>query len=427
MNTTSQELHQLFLESSGISTDTRKIKKDSIFFALKGDNFNANSFAAEALEKGAKYAIIDEDPKVANEAFIKVQDCLVSLQELAAYHRSFLKLPIIGLTGSNGKTTSKELINAVLLKKYKTIATSGNLNNHIGVPLTLLSMDNSTEIGIVEMGANHQKEIEFLSSLSKPDYGYITNFGKAHLEGFGSPEGVIKGKKELYDHLKANDKMLILNIDDPLQKTELTYNHTFSFGEVEEADIKLKYHLQDAFAGIEAEGIKITGKLLGSYNARNMAAAYCIGKYFDVPVKDIIEALENYTPQNNRSQLIERNGNQIILDAYNANPTSMAAAVENFSGMSKSPKVAFLGDMFELGSTAKEEHQEIVEKLKNSPIDKIYLIGENFHMTEAGKELKKFRSFDDFRNSFNPAEVQDALVLIKGSRGMALERILELL
>ena len=398
-----------------------------MFVALKGDNFNANDFAAEALNKGAKYVVVDEAPESQNRSFIKVQDGLAALQELATYHRKYLALPIIGLTGSNGKTTSKELINAVLLKKFKTVATVGNLNNHIGVPLTLLSMDKSTELGIVEMGANHQKEIQFLSKIAQPDYGYITNFGKAHLEGFGSPEGVVKGKKELYDFLKENGKMLFLNIDDPLQKMELNQEHTFSFGEDEGADVRLKYHMKDAFAGIEAEGVQIYGKLIGSYNARNMAAAYCIGRYFEVPAIDIQDALENYVPQNNRSQIIERNGNQIILDAYNANPTSMAAAVENFSSMEKAPKMAFLGDMFELGATSAEEHQQLVERLQTSNIEKIYIIGENFYRTEAGAGIKKFRNYEDFRSRFNPAEMQNSLVLIKGSRGMALERILELI
>ena len=420
------ELHKLFLSSSGVSTDTRKIKEGNIFFALEGENFNANEFAAEAVEKGAQYAVVDEDV-ASGEAFIRVKDSLESLQELAAYHRRSLDLPIIGLTGSNGKTTSKELINAVLSKKFKTVATVGNLNNHIGVPLTLLSMNGETEIGIVEMGANHQKEIQLLSNIAQPDYGYITNFGKAHLEGFGSPEGVVKGKKELYDHLKEHGKTLFLNMDDPLQKVEAAYEHSFSFGEGEEVDVRVRYHIRDAFAGIEAEDQKIFGKLIGSYNGRNMAAAYCIGRYFHVSAEDIRQALENYTPQNNRSQIIERNGNQIILDAYNANPTSMAAAVENFSAMNKSPKVAFLGDMFELGPTSNEEHQQLVSRLRESGIEKIYLLGENFHRTEAGEGMRKFRSFEDFRNNFNPAEVQNSLVLIKGSRGMALERILELI
>jgi UDP-N-acetylmuramoyl-tripeptide--D-alanyl-D-alanine ligase len=420
-------LHELFLNSSGISTDTRKIKEDSIFFALKGANFNANSFATEALKKGAKYAVIDEQQETSDDRFIHVEDCLQSLQQLATYHRTHLNIPILALTGSNGKTTSKELINVVLSKKFKTVATEGNLNNHIGVPLTLLSMDKTTEFGIVEMGANHQKEIEFLCSLAQPDYGYITNFGKAHLEGFGSVEGVVKGKKELYKHLKAAQKLLFLNIDDPLQKMEENYEHTFSFGEAQEADLQLTYISKNAFAGIKVQEVSIFGNLLGSYNARNIAAAYCIGKYFEVPANAMQQALENYIPQNNRSQILEKNSNRIILDAYNANPSSMAVAIENFSRMQGGSKIAFLGDMFELGAAAKQEHQEIVHQLKSADFDRIFLLGENFYATETDSDIKKFKSFEAFKAAFEPGEIKDATILIKGSRGMALERIVSLL
>ncbi|GAB2777893.1 UDP-N-acetylmuramoyl-tripeptide--D-alanyl-D-alanine ligase [Salinimicrobium soli] len=422
-----QELHGLFLNSSGINTDTRKIQKNSVFFALKGDNFNANEFATEALEKGAAYAVIDEEPAEKDPRLILVPDALQTLQELATYHRDYLKIPILALTGSNGKTTTKELINAVLSSSFNTVATAGNLNNHIGVPLTLLSMTDSTEIGIVEMGANHQKEIEFLCELAKPDYGYITNFGKAHLEGFGGVEGVVKGKKELYVHLKAAGKKLFLNLDDPKQREELSYKNTFSFGESLDADIQLSYLSKSSFAGIQVGDMEIQGQLIGAYNARNMAAAYAIGAFFEVPVAKIKTALENYVPANNRSQIINRNSNRIILDAYNANPTSMAAALENLDSMEGDHKVVILGDMFELGPSAEEEHQQIANKLEGLKLEKIYLVGENFFRTQTSEKIYKYRSFQDFSSNFHPEDISGSLMLIKGSRGMALERVLELL
>lgn len=426
MNTA--QLHQLFLESSGISTDTRKIKEGSIFFALKGEKFNANEFALKALEKGASYAIVDEDLSDKDDRLIRVEDCLRSLQELAAFHRKYLDLPILALTGSNGKTTSKELIHTALSKKFRTVATAGNLNNHIGVPLTLLSMTSETEFGIVEMGANHQKEIFFLCSIANPDYGYITNFGKAHLEGFGGVEGVIKGKKELYQHLRENQKLLFLNLDDPLQKKETDYKNNFTFGSTPEADVQVENTSRDSFAGIKAGGKTVIGNLAGAYNSTNMAAAYAIATYFKVPEEDIIAALAEYTPNNNRSQIILKDNRKIIMDAYNANPSSMAAALDNLCSMDPAPRIAILGDMFELGSEAKAEHQQLVEDFEKSSVDKIFLIGSNFYQTSStSKKLKKFETFEAFKNWFQPSEFNQGTILIKGSRGMALERVLELL
>lgn len=421
------QLHQLFLQTSGVSTDTRKIMPGSMFFALKGDNFNANEFAPEALKKGATYAVIDEDLPEDNDKFIRVENVLEALQELAAYHRKYLEVPILALTGSNGKTTTKELFNAVLLRKFKTVATTGNLNNHIGVPLTLLSMNKETELGIVEMGANHQKEIDLLCKIASPDYGYITNFGKAHLEGFGGVEGVIKGKKELYDHLKAHQKMLFLNQDDPLQAQEKSYDHTYSFGSSPEADLQLTYYREDSYAGIEVEGNKICGQLTGNYNSTNMAVAYAVGKYFRVAADDIIAALKDYSPKNNRSQIILKDNRRIILDAYNANPSSMAAALENLKSMEGAPKIAILGDMFELGTSAAGEHEHLLEQYHNSNVDKVYAIGSNFFQTNiSSQRIKKFESFEDFRSWFQPSEFNAGTILIKGSRGMALERVMEL-
>ncbi|MGB7842662.1 MAG: UDP-N-acetylmuramoyl-tripeptide--D-alanyl-D-alanine ligase [Salinimicrobium sp.] len=422
-----KELHQLFLNSSGISTDTRKIKPDSIFFALKGENFNANDFAIEALERGAKYAVIDEQPRKQNRQSILVSNVLETLQELASYHRNFLKLPILALTGSNGKTTTKELINVALSRKYTTVATTGNLNNHIGVPLTLLSMNSKTDIGIVEMGANHQKEIEFLCRIAQPDYGFITNFGKAHLEGFGSEEGIVTSKKELYAFLKEHQKMLFLNFDDPRQKEERSYPRNYSFGEDSEASLKLKYLHNREYAGIASNALEVHSKLLGQYNAKNLAAAFAISTYFEVPEEETKAALEAYIPANNRSQVVEKNGQKIILDAYNANPTSMTEAIENLKRMESGSKSVILGDMFELGALAEEEHQQLVNNIEDSGLDNIYLVGENFFETSTSENIKKFRSFEDFRSAFHPDEIANSLLLIKGSRGMALERVLELL
>lgn len=421
------QLHQLFLSSTGVSTDTRKIQKDSIFFALKGDNFNANDFAAEALEKGAKYAVIDENPAKEDQRLIMVSDVLDTLQKLSTFHRKYLNIPVIALTGSNGKTTTKELLNAALSQKLRTTATAGNLNNHIGVPLTLLSMHKETAIGIVEMGANHKKEIEFLCEIAQPDYGYITNFGKAHLEGFGSVQGVIEGKKELYVHLKNTKKTLFLNIDDPLQKMESAYAPSFTFGEGEQANLRINYINRENASGIKHDNIEIVGNLLGNHNSRNMAAAYAIATYFGVEKEKIKKALEDYSPQNNRSQIVLRGNNKIILDAYNANPTSMAAALENLESMAASNKVAILGDMFELGTLSAEEHQQLVEKLSILKIDQIYLVGRNFYETSTSGRINKYRDFGEFKNDFNPAAIEDSLILIKGSRGMALERIMEVL
>jgi UDP-N-acetylmuramoyl-tripeptide--D-alanyl-D-alanine ligase len=423
-----EQIHKLFLNSSGVSTDTRKIKENSIFFALKGENFNGNTFALQALGKGASYAVIDEQPAEDNHWLILVQDVLKALQELATFHRNYLKTPVISLTGSNGKTTTKELINAVLSIKYNTTATSGNLNNHIGVPLTLLSMTQSTEMGIVEMGANHQKEIESLCTIAQPDFGYITNFGKAHLEGFGSVEGVIKGKSELYDYLRKNNKTIFLNFDDPIQKKQLEHPKTYSFGTSNEADLEIKFPTESDYASIQYNNLKIESNLTGAYNAKNMAAAFSIGKYFDVPEEQIKAAIEAYTPQNNRSQIIQNGSTRIILDAYNANPTSMAAAIENFESLTGASKIAFLGDMFEMGAQAAEEHQQLVNKLEDSNITKIILIGENFYDTTTNTEkILKCKNFESFKASFDPKETKGKFLLIKGSRGMALERIVDLL
>lgn len=423
---TIEHLHHLFLEFPLVCTDTRKISPNCIFFALKGDNFNGNTYAAQALEKGASYAIVDEEEFAGHDKAILVNNVLNTLQELSQFHRNYCKAKVIGLTGSNGKTTTKELITAVLSRKYKTIATKGNLNNHIGVPLTLLSITPDTEMAIVEMGANHLKEIEFLCKLAMPDFGYITNFGKAHLEGFGSEEGVIKGKSELYDYLTSNDKSIFFNADDPIQKEKLSnVIKKFGYSQNKSEFFGIKLIGADPFVKIAVDDIQITTQLVGSYNFTNCCAAILIGKYFNVELDEIKRGIENYIPQNNRSQIIKKNGHHIILDAYNANPTSMKAALENFQQLKADNKIAFLGDMFELGKTAEKEHQEISNIATNMKFDQVFLIGENFFKTKS--DLRKFKSFDHLRETLNNKTLKNATILIKGSRGMALERILDLI
>ncbi len=394
-----------------------------MFFALKGDNFNGNTFAEDAIKQGASFAIIDEDGFKKNNQFILVHNVLNVLQDLARHHRKTLNIPIISLTGSNGKTTTKELINCVLSKTHNTSATIGNLNNHIGVPLTLLSMTNTTEIGIVEMGANHQKEIEFLANIALPDYGLITNFGKAHLEGFGSIEGVIKGKSELYTHLKAHNKTIFVNKNDELQMKEAgNYNQLIPLG------LNTTLLKSQPYINLRFKNHTIKTHLTGAYNFNNIAIAIAIGQYFKVQDKQIINAIENYIPSNNRSQIIERKGHHIILDAYNANPTSMIAALSNFDDQEHTNKIAILGDMFELGAETEIEHQSIVDFANHLGLEHVILVGEHFFNTQIKYEnMSYFKSFNDFKKQLDTFQFKNKMFLIKGSRGMALERILDVL
>ena len=414
------QLYPLFLECSSVDTDTRKIRKNSIFFALKGDNFNGNSYALEALKLGAKYAVVDEESYSNHPNIILVNDCLTALQQLANIHRKTLRTPIISLTGSNGKTTTKELINTVLSKRYKTVATIGNLNNHIGVPLTLLSMTESTEIGIVEMGANHLKEIELLCSIAEPNYGYITNFGKAHLEGFGSVEGVVKAKSELYDSLRKNNGIAFINTDDEKQVNQSKEIECVNFNGAE-----IIFLEANPFVKVQYKDTVITSQLIGKYNYNNIAVAIAIGAYFDITINLIKEGIENYIPSNNRSQIIEKDSNKIIMDAYNANPSSMTAALENFQQLDSENKISLLGDMFELGNESAAEHQKIAEIATNSNFNEVYLIGKAFSTTNV-KNAFIYDSFESFKNSKEKLAFSNATILIKGSRGMALERILDL-
>lgn len=423
-----EEIYQCFLQCESISTDTRKIGPNSLFIALKGDNFDANTFSEEALNKGALFVIIDNKNYFTDQdKMILVSDSLKTLQELANYHRNQLGLPIIALTGSNGKTTTKELINCVLSKKYNTKATIGNLNNHIGVPLTLLSFKEDTDIGIVEMGANHQKEIELLCNIAEPDFGYITNFGKAHLDGFGGFEGVIKGKSELYNYLEKNHKTVFVNINDPIQQEKTKAITKYTFSTSENSDVKINSVKANPLVKIGFSDFVIESNLIGIYNANNINAAITIGKYFNIDEIDIKNAIENYTPTNNRSQLIEKGSNHIILDAYNANPSSMSAALTNFIQLNAKAKIAILGDMFELGTESLEEHKKLIESLKKQPTIEVFFIGKDFYSNKTtDSHFNFFESYDDFMKHYQK-KPHNSTILIKGSRGMALERTLDLL
>ena len=411
-----EALYQIYSSNYLITTDTRDIKRDAIFFSLQGDHFNGNKFAEIAIQKGAKYAVIDDIDYQIKGKTILVNNVLETLQKLANYHRKQLKIPIIGITGSNGKTTTKELIHAVLKTQFNTGATKGNLNNHIGVPLTLLSFTNKTEIGIVEMGANHQKEIEFLSSICEPDVGYITNFGKAHLEGFGGIEGVIKGKSELYAHLKKNNKFVFIDADNAKQ-LELTNTM-----ERISLDSSISISSSQPYISLNYKNQIIDTQLIGSYNLNNLRAAISIGEYYKVSEKNIIRGINNYTPTNNRSQVIEKKSNTIVMDAYNANPTSTRLALENFNEIDHKNKIVILGDMFELGEDTEHEHQNIVNLCDTLNLNRCIFVGKHYGKTSA---VEKYVTVDSLKKFITTNPLEKGYILIKGSRGMSLEQLLE--
>ncbi|WP_461532213.1 UDP-N-acetylmuramoyl-tripeptide--D-alanyl-D-alanine ligase [Sinomicrobium sp.] len=421
-----ETLYQIYLSCNKVCTDTRKLEKGDLFFALKGDRFNGNTYAAQALKKGAAYAVIDEDDYYIDEKTILTDNVLTSLQQLAHYHRKQLALPVIALTGSNGKTTTKELIYTVLSQKFRTVATKGNLNNHIGVPLTLLSMNKDTEIGVVEMGANHLGEIDALCAIAEPDYGYITNFGKAHLEGFGSAEGVIRGKSELYQYLIKQEKLVFYNADDDIQLEKLkNYSHTFGYSATENTEVTITFNKASPFVSLQYKNKEISSALIGRYNFNNIAAAITIGTYFGVSDNDIEKAIASYIPSDNRSQIVEKNEKKIILDAYNANPSSMQLAIENFTTLPYPDKTMILGDMFELGEESAVEHQYIADRLVGLSGYEVFLVGEHFSKTKS--EHQKFRDFESLKSHILQRGIPGKTLLIKGSRGMALERVLDLL
>jgi UDP-N-acetylmuramoyl-tripeptide--D-alanyl-D-alanine ligase len=429
-----ETLYQHYLNHPVVSTDTRAITKGCLFFALRGDNFDANTFAAQAIQQGAAFAIVDREEFAVNENFILVPDVLTALQDLAKHHREQLNIPVVGLTGSNGKTTTKELIKAVLAEKYTVFATKGNLNNHIGVPLSLLSMPKDVEIAVIEMGANHQKEIEMLCEIAQPTHGLITNVGMAHLDGFGGFEGVKKGKAELYAYLKKahgytfiyRNNPYLIEMSNGAGLNKIVYygtarENTIS-GELVNADplIELKWSThQDTFTA--------QANLTGTYNFENILAAICIANFFEVDPEAINRGLANYFPVNNRSQLTKTEKNQVICDFYNANPSSMSAALANLQSLSAKHKTVIIGDMFELGPEAAAQHQEIIRQALSFGFNEVLFIGENFFTFKNEAAAKFFNTRTEAYDYLTEHPINDSLILLKGSRGMALEQLLPLL
>lgn len=422
-----EQLYHLYLQYPSIQTDTRKLKAGDIFFALKGGNFNGNHFAQQALDAGAAYAVVDEKEFALHDKMILVDDVLTTLQQLARHHRTQLDIPFIAITGSNGKTTTKELVHAVLSTTYKTYTTEGNLNNHIGVPLTILRIKQDAEMAIIEMGANHQKEIAGYCEYTMPTHGLITNAGKAHLEGFGGIEGVRKGKGELYDYLRAHKGIAFVMWDyDYLHQmskgidTIITYgtSHAQITGEVEQGEPFLLVRITKG-PGIDT----IHSQLVGDYNLPNILAAVAVGNYFQVKGPAIKSAIESYAPSNSRSQLITKGSNKIILDAYNANPSSMKAAIENFSKLSEKKKVLVLGGMAELGEESLQEHKNIIHLIGQYKWDEVVLVGGDFLKTS--HPYKSFANASEARQWLQQQHFSDTMLLIKGSRSMQMEKVLE--
>jgi len=421
-----KELHEIFVNHPKISTNSKEVEKGDIFIALKGDRFDGNQFAQEALDKGAHIAVVDDKKlnTIKEKRFFPVEDTLKTLQELGNYHRNYVGMPVIGITGSNGKTTTKELVNAVLSQKYKTHATYKNLNNHIGVPLTLLDLPDETDIGIIEMGSNHFGEIARLAEIANPDFGIITSIGKAHLEHFGDEEGVKKEKNSLFDFLKKKKGIVFINVDDE-KLEELTKDlqkFSFSFKGNPEAEIQLKDISNSPQLKLKLNDTEIQTKLTGKYNLSNIGYAISAGKFFNLTDEEIKNALENYIPKDMRSQIIEKEGNLIILDAYNANPTSMKASLENLFHLNGKRKIAILGDMYELGENALQEHQAIADWAKDHHIE-TYLIGKKFAKIKSGFPI--FLNMKDFKKKYRLKDFSPATILLKGSRRMQMEKLLE--
>jgi len=447
---TTEEIYQLYLQHPVISTDTRKIAPGSIFFALKGDKFDANTFAEQAIAQGAAYAVIDNPDYKLNDKYILVDDSLLALQNLARHHRRQLTIPVVGLTGTNGKTTTKELINAVLSQKFKTLATQGNLNNHIGVPLTVLSINNTHQMAVIEMGANHQKEIELLCSISQPSHGMITNIGKAHLEGFGGVEGVKIGKGELYDFLKWggpntgkskgwDERVAFVNGDDAVlmaMQQARDLNKVVLYG-TQNPDNAVSGNLTEnsPLLALEwtnnnsGESYRVKTQLTGAYNLDNILAAISMGVYFELEADAINKGVEGYQPQNNRSQIKRTDTNTLICDYYNANPSSMAVAIENIGKLQAKHKVLILGDMFELGDESPAEHLGIINKALTTDVAERIFIGEKFgsqKLNVEGQNATFYNTVEEATEGLKASPIKNSTILIKGSRGMVLERLVGL-
>ncbi len=424
-----QDLYNIYLQYPSVQTDSRKVKKGDIFFALKGENFDGNQYAASAVAAGATYAVVDDPVYATDESFILVDDVLNALQQLARHHRVQLDIPVLAITGSNGKTTTKELVVAVLSGKYKTYATIGNLNNHIGVPLTLLQIRPDAEIAVVEMGANHIGEIASYCTIARPDYGLITNCGKAHLEGFGSIEGVMKAKGELYDYIRQTQGTVFRNADLPyLETMARQINSQVTYGTAN-AQIIGKPLTDSIFTKVAvlSSGMEttITTQLVGGYNVPNVLAAVAAGHYFNIPVDTIKSAIEQYLPSNSRSQWLETEHNKIILDAYNANPSSMKLALENFATIEADNKWVLLGAMKEMGNESIQEHQALVDLLQVLGFKNVILTGREF--SSAQHPYSWFENAEEVREHLKTHPIRLAAILIKGSRGAKMETVLDVL
>ena len=434
MDLQQDKIYRYIQQGYKISTDSRNIDNNTIFFALKGEVFDGNEFASEAIDKGAALAIIDKEGLPERDGLIKVKNVLNTLRSLAIFHRSKIKIPVIGITGSNGKTTTKELISSVLTTKYKTLFTPGNYNNHIGLPLTILSLTNEHDIAVIEMGANHVGEIDHLCNIAQPTCGLITNIGKAHIEGFGGFENIIKAKGELYKYLIRNNGLIFVNKDNSILTDQLKdYNKLFTYGSKSNFDCSGKIISAQPYLELEIDipdtkvsdnEKRISTNLVGAYNFENVLAAVALGRYFGVPATDIKKSIENYKPINRRSQFAQTAKNKVIWDAYNANPTSMALALENFSGNPDKPKVVILGDMLELGDSAKKEHLAIVDLVRNMKLNKVILIGDEFSACPVDENnFFIFRNTDEAADWFTKNEIKDSTILVKGSRGIKLEKL----
>jgi UDP-N-acetylmuramoyl-tripeptide--D-alanyl-D-alanine ligase len=415
-------LYNIFRDAAGVSTDSRTLQAGQLFFALSGPNYNGNQFTKKALEKGAIAVVADQDISITDNRVIRVENTLKSLQTLSTEHRKTLGTTIIALTGSNGKTTTKELIHSVLSTTFTSVATQGNLNNHIGVPLTLLSLKEDTEIGVVEMGANHPGEIALLANITQPDAGLITNFGKAHLEGFGSLEGVVNAKSELYDYLRNTNGLIFANADDPKIMAQLKGQDPITYGTATTARVPATLLKGENTIRIEVDQQEIQTQLIGAYNGYNALAAYAIGRHFGVSPQNAKRALESYISDNNRSQIIRKKDLHITLDAYNANPTSMRAALASFS-KKEGKKIAILGQMNELGKHTEIEHKQLVDWIKASPIDDCYWVGSAFAPFVYSD--KYFSTVDQAMDYFSKTPIGQASLLVKGSRSFTLEKLVD--
>src|SRR5450759_339102 len=431
-NMKTEQIYNLFKESTGVSTDSRSVGKSQIFFALWGENYNGNKFASDALARGALCAVID-DPLFETENTILVDDCLIELQALAAHFRKDMKVPVLAITGTNGKTTTKELLAAILSKKFKVHFTKGNLNNHIGVPLTILSAPSDTEMLIIEMGASHIGEIRTLCLIAKPDYGIITNIGTAHIEGFGSVDGVMKAKTELYEHLRKVNGIALYNDKDPLltEKIFRIINRAVPFSDPTGIDLLIDPLPSDINLKISITYLhhtyNLNTNLFGSYNLENVRAAIATGLFLGVEIEDIIDAVEKYQPANNRSQIKATKNNTLICDSYNANPTSMFVALESFSAIKADPKVVILGDMLELGDKSEEEHSKVLKVLQSHFAETVLLVGPVFQKLSSKFGFKAFDHVDKLIEFLKVESLSGKTILIKGSRGIRLEKIYEFL